>query len=206
VRELRTGVALVAHVPESWMLKRLDSETDHEQVIANNDRLAVLEVAADRPRYAEFLARVFGFEAPLEAALLVTRGLDQWLDLRDRGHVRLLRADLNVLGIRDPNALPRCRDIGLFRHPAEALGWAYVVERNTMLHGVIGDHLRGQKVGCSYLQRRSSGQRLRELGIAMARTATDPTCADRIVAAAKAAFRAQHDWYEVAEQPRQQVA
>ena len=123
MRELRTRVALVAPVPESWMLGRLSRETKHYHQSADNDRLAMLGVAADRSQYAAFLARVYGFKSPLEAALMMTDGLDQWLDMRDRGHLRLLRADLQALGVSDPNTLPRCRTIFPFRHPADALGW-----------------------------------------------------------------------------------
>jgi hypothetical protein len=47
---------------------------------------------------------------------------------------------------------------------------------------------------------------LRDLGTAMDCIARDPAAAERIVAAAKAAFRAQHSWYEIAVPPRMQVA
>lgn len=203
---------MVAVVPESWMLGRLSRETKPYHQAADNDRLSMLGAAADRGRYAAFLSRVYGFESPLEAALLLTDGLDPWLDTRDRGHLRLLRADLQALGMTDPNALPRCSTVMPFRHPADALGWVYAVERNTLLHGLIERHLRTRlgdalKVAGSYLagQQRSNGQRIRDLGNAMDRLAKDPGCGDRIVAAAKAAFRAQHNWYDVAA-PRQRVA
>src|SRR5438874_2798011 len=112
-------------MPESWMLGRLSRETKFHHQAADNDRLAMLGAAADKGRYAAFLSRVHGFEAPLEAALLMTDGLDQWVDMRDRGHLRLLRADLTALGVTDPKTLPRCATIFPFRHSAEALGWIY---------------------------------------------------------------------------------
>jgi heme oxygenase len=189
----------------------LSRETKHFHAAADNDRLAMLGLAADRAHYASFLTRVYGFEAPLEATLLMTDGLDQWLDMRDRGHLRLLRADLQALGFNDLNALSRCPTISPFRHPAEALSWIYAVERNTLLQGLIERHLRSRlsevlkAAGC-YLagQQRSNGQRIRELGTVMDRIAKDSVCAERIVVAAKAAFRTQHHWYEVAvrSQPR----
>lgn len=195
------------------MLSRLNRETGRYHQAADSDRLSMLGVAADRSHYASFLARVYGFEAPLEAALLMTDGLEQWLDLRDRGHLRLLRADLQALGIADPNQLRRCSTVFPFRHPAEALGWVYAIERNTLLHGVIERHLRSRmsevlKSAGSYLagQQRSNGQRLRDLGGAMDRIAKDPTNVERIIAGAKAAFRAQHGWYEVAVPARLHVA
>jgi heme oxygenase len=203
----------VAIVPESWMLSRLNRETRLDHQHADADRLAILGVSADPARYAALLSRVYGFEAPLEAALQMTTGLDAWIDIRDRGHLRLLRADLQSLGIADASQLRRCTAITPFSHPAEALGWIYVVERNTLQHSVIERHLRGRMpqvltAAGSYLagQQRSNGLRLRDLGRAMDRIAKEPTCADRIVSAAKAAFRVQHNWYEIAAPARRCVA
>lgn len=199
------GLHEVARVSESWMLSRLHRETQHLHAVADRDRLAILGQAADRPRYASFLARVYGFEAPVEAALVLTEGLDHWLDLRDRAHLKLLRADLKFLGVRDPNRLPRTSTVFPFRHPAEALGWVYAVERNTLLHGVIQRHLQSRmpavlKTAGTYLagQQRSNGLRFRDLGAAMDRIAKDAGCAERIVNGAYAAFDAQHRWYDVA--------
>jgi heme oxygenase len=213
LRISRTAVALVARVAESWMLSRLNRETRQYHHVADGNRLAMLSAAVDQIRYAGFLTRIYGFEAPLEAAIQMTDGLDQWLDPRDRTHPRLLRADLQMLGVSDPNQFPRCPTIFPFRHAAEALGWIYVVERNTLLHGVIERHLRARmpevlKRAGSYLsgQQRSNGLRLRDLGNAVDRIARDPECADRVVLGAKAAFRVQHSWYEVAVPRRQRVA
>jgi heme oxygenase len=195
------------------MLGRLNRETQHHHAVADNDRLAMLSASATPTLYASCLSRVHGFEAPLEAALLMTDSVEQWLDLRDRSHLKLLRSDLRALGIGDPNQLPRCSTVFPFRHPAEALGWIYVVERNTLLHGVIERGLRNfmpevLKSAGSYLSchQRSTGQRLRDLGMAMDRIAKDGMCAERIVSAARTAFRAQHGWYDVAIPPRQRVA
>lgn len=200
VRELQR----VRTVAESWMLGRLSRETKRHHHVADNDRLAVLG-AADPALYTRFLKRIYGFEAPVEAALLMTPRLEDWIDFRDRGHVRLLRADLRSLGVSDPTVLVRCSTISPFRQPAEALGWTYAVERNRMLHGVLDRHLRGRMpavIGAagSYLagQQRSNALCMRELGTAMDRIAKDSTVVERIVAAAKAAFRTQHAWYDVA--------
>jgi heme oxygenase len=201
-----------ARVANSGMLARLSRETAHYHQVADNARLAILG-AADPARYAGFLIRIYGFEAPLEAALLMTPGLDEWFDLRGRGHLRLLRADLQSLGVGDPNQLPRCSTISPFRHPAEALGWVYVAQRNTLLHGIIERQLRGPlsellKIAGSYLagQQRSNGLRLRDLGAAMDGVATSLASSDRIVAGAKAAFRAQHGWFDLAVPSRLRVA
>lgn len=195
------------------MLARLSRETKPHHLAADNDRMAMLGAGADPALYAAHLKRIYGFEAPVETALAMTAGLGDWIDLRDRGHLRLLRADLQSLGVTDPNTVPRCTAVPSFRDVAEALGWIFAVERNTLHHGTIERHLRGRmpsvlRSAGSYLagQHRSNGQRIRDLGNAMDRLAKDSTLAQRIVAAAKAAFRTQHGWYDVAVPHRTRVA
>jgi heme oxygenase len=194
------------------MLLRLGFETTVHHATADNDRLSILNAGFDLATYTAFLSRIYGFEAPLDAALAMTTGVDDLVDLRGRTRVRLLRSDLQALCASDPSTLPRCSAVFPFRQPPEALGWMYAVERNTLLHGVIERHLRVRmaetmKVAGAYLspQIKSTGARLRELGAAMDSAARSSTNADRIVAAAKAAFRCQHGWYEVAT-PSQRVA
>ena len=207
------ALAHVPLVPESWMLSRVNRETRVHHQLADNDRLALLSAGADRVKYVGMLSRIFGFEAPVEAAVTMAPGLDQLLDVRDRSSLRLLRADLQALGVFDASQLPRCTSVAPLRDAADALGWMYVVERNTLMHGMIERHLRGRmpevlKTAGSYLagQQRSNGQRLRDLGTAMDRMAKDPACAARIVSAAKTAFRIQHGWYDAALRPRVRVA
>jgi heme oxygenase len=193
------------------MLARLSRETKQHHQVADTDRLAML--GADPALYTALLKRIYGFEAPVDTALLMTSGLEEWTDLRDRGHLRLLRSDLASLGVTDPSTLPRCATVAPFRHAADALGCMYAVERNTSLHGLIDRHLRGRmpsvmKGAGSYLagRQRSNGQRIRDLGTAMDRLAKDPAIAERIATTAKAAFRAQHAWYDVAISQRSRVA
>jgi heme oxygenase len=195
------------------MLARLSRETKQHHHVADNDRMALLGASAQPALYASFLTRIYGFEAPVEAALLLTNGLEHWVDMRDRTHLRLLRADLCSLGVTDPGSVERCSTVFPFRHPAEALGWMYVVERNVLLHGVIERHLRVRmpdvlKAAGSYLvgQQRSNGLRLRDLGTAMDRIAKDAAGGERIVASAKAAFRMQHAWYDIVVPQRTRVA
>jgi heme oxygenase len=114
----------------------------------------------------------------------------------------LLVDDLSRLGIASTTALPRYQ-LPVFPDVAEALAWIYVVERNTLLHGVIHRHLAHRlpevSVGGSYLAcyDRAAGVRWRELGAALDRVACTTQIADRIVAAANHAFRAQRQWYDV---------
>ena len=195
------------------MFARLSRETKQHHALADNYRLTMFGGGTDLACYTAFLKLIYGFEAPVESALQMTTGLDEWIDFRGRGQLRLLRSDLQALGVVDPSSVQRCSTVFPFRHAAEALGWMYVIERNTLLHGVIERHLRGRlpevlRAAGSYLAglQRSSGLRLRDLGGAMDIVSTDASTAERIVLAAKAAFRAQHGWYDRAVPPRVRVA
>ena len=194
------------------MLARLQRETKTCHAAADEDRLAILASAPTLAMYRQFLARIHGFEAPVEVALVRTPDVDDWIDVRGRTQLRLLRADLAALGILDPARLPRCTSVPALAEPAAALGWAYVLERNARLHGVIERHLRAalpepMKHAGSYLggQARSAGLRWRELGDTLDRLARTLHLADAIVNAARAAFRVQHGWYTLAA-PSQRVA
>ncbi len=196
------------------MLARLKRETVASHRAADDDRMSIMVAAATPATYLAFLSRIYGFEAPVESALAMASGLDEWLDVRGRTQIKLLRADLAALGVLDPAKLPRCTSVAPFRNAAFALlGWLYVVERNTLLHGVIERHLRSRlprelQLAGSYLasRERSAGARWRELGDAMDRVAKAPRIADHIVAAARAAFRGQHGWYQLAIPRREHVA
>src|SRR4051794_33026662 len=114
-------------MPMSWMLTRLKRNAQAEHVAANIDRLALLHVHASPVSYRDYLVKIFGFEAPVEAALATTPGLEGLIDLGARSHLKLLRADLAELGIAKPDDLPQCRAVPRFVTLAEALGWTYVI-------------------------------------------------------------------------------
>jgi heme oxygenase len=198
-------------MPESVTLMRLKRDTAPYHASADHDRIAMMRASADATTYARFLSRIWGFEAAIEAFLARTPDLADVVDLRARTHIRLLRADLTALGIVDPSALPRWSIPFPFRYSVEALGWMYVIERNTLLHGTIEHHLRARlpeqmRIAGSYLsgQVKTTGIRLRELGVAMDSVIKSRELSDRIVMAARYAFRYQHGWYDVAV--RQRVA
>ena len=183
------------------MLQRLHRETALHHRDANLHRLSIVNAAAtSETSYRDYLLGIHGFEAPVEAAI-ATSELAGLLDVSARDHIGRLREDLRALGVRDL-ARPRCAGILPFHHAAEALGWAYVLERHTILHGVVERHLAyrlpellagaGRYLGAPA---RSASQRWGELGLAMDRVARRPSAADRIVAAAHAAFRAQRSWF-----------
>lgn len=191
----------------SWMLARLKRETALLQTVADADRMAVIR-AATRERYRDYLVRIFGFEAPVEATLVMTPGLDEVMDLRSRAHVRLLKADLRALGVANPSELPQCRPIYPFRTVAEALGWIYSIEHNALVHGQVLRHLERQlprevAIAGAYLSggERALGARLRELGEALDGFARDTDTIAQIVEAARKGFRRQHGWFAQAVPP-----
>jgi heme oxygenase len=198
-------------MPSSWMLARLQQETEAFHATADAHRLAMLSAPTTVGQYRAWLSRIYGFEAAVEAALVMTPGIDAVLDVRGRCQMRLLRADLVSLGA-DPAALPRHVPI-VIRDVADALGWIYVLERGSQLHGLVERHLRGCmpatiRTGGSYLamQERSAGTRWRELGEAMDAVGSPARAAERICTASKLAFRHQRDWLEMVVPESLQVA
>ena len=185
----------------SWMVARLKRETRGHHASADGDRLRLLPARSTLTSYRDALVRIYGFEAPVETAMSVTGDLAGIIDLEARLKLRHLKAALTGLGIPDPPTVPRYR-VMPFRGAAEALGWLYVTERNTLLHSVIHRHLSARIPdvlgrGGAYLAyyERASLAKWLELGIALDRVGADAEMAERIVNAANTAFTAQREWY-----------
>lgn len=199
-----TKVANVQSAPSSppAMLVRLGLETSTHHASADEDRLALLDVATV-DRYRAFLARIHGFESVVEEALGRMHGLDRDL-LAPRLKTKLLRADLAALGASTDEIvrLPRCSNVHL-RSVPQAMGWLFVLERHTLLAGVIvrqlerrlGDQVRGA-TGYLNAYGQEPGRRLRALGDALGACARGYS-ATAIVAAANECFRVQRQWYAV---------
>ena len=185
----------------SWMLGRLKQETQALRASADEWRLEPLRTKPTTASYASYLSRVYGFEAPIEAALAATRELEQLVDLRWRPHVRLLKSDLMALGIVDATRLP-ATSMPHFSTMTEALGWLYVIEQNAILHAELHRHFARwipatiASAGC-YLAGvdRVAGARLADLGTVLDAHATRPEIAGTIVDAASTAFRRQRLWF-----------
>lgn len=180
------------------MLSRLKRETQSLHHAANADRLQPI---ADVVGYARYLERIWGFEAPVEAAFARTTGLGEVVDLRGRTQIKLLRADLAAVGMRMPSSLPCCRNIPALSI-ADALGWMYAVEHNALHHAALKKQLAKRMpsmiaTASSYLSggERSAAARQAELGIALDAFARDSPLVERIVEAAKLAFSFQRQWY-----------
>jgi len=167
------------------------------------DLLVPAVTAAD---YRRQLAHVYGFEAPLEAALAATPLLGSTAELQRRARSGLLAQDLLALQYTPAQlaALPQCR-IASFRGVAEALAWMYVMERSTSLHSPVQRHLTSRMPelasACSYLT--TSGRlvtsRWDELGLMLDTVARSSQIHEQILAATQDAFRCAIDWFHGAD-------
>lgn len=193
----------------SWMLARLKRETQDQLAMATADRLSPLTMLPTATSYRAYLARIHGFEAPVESAFVRTPRLDELVELRGRSQLRLLRADLQALGALEPALLPAYRGVPRFAAPSEALAWMYAIEQNGLVHGQVHRHLarhlpRELQLAGAYLDAgtRARGARLQVLGAALDGCARDPVVAQQIVDAARLAFRRQHQWFAAAGAPQ----
>jgi heme oxygenase len=194
----KAPVAIASAPP--WMLVRLALETANHQQHADEERLAALEIAGVAD-YRAFLVRVFGFEASVEDALARVTDIEPSF-VRDRAKTARLQQDLRALGMspEDIATLPRAATLTI-RSAAQALGWLFVIERHTLLHGLLRRHVErtlgdAAHNATTYFQAYGGtpGARFRELGTALCAYAhTYPPAT--IVAAATEAFRSQRHWY-----------
>jgi len=127
----------------SRMLTRLNLETRAHHPEADYPWLELVSLQASRAQYIDQLVATYGFEAPVEAALVLTPHLADVMVLRQRARSGLIVEDLLTLGFSPAKIarLPQCRRIAPFRDAAEALGWIYVLERSTLLHDTVRSHL-----------------------------------------------------------------
>ncbi|MBA3394341.1 MAG: biliverdin-producing heme oxygenase [Deltaproteobacteria bacterium] len=203
----RPAAALAAARPgmmpaaPSWILIRLALETRRHHGVADAQRLVLLE-GATPTSYQDFLGLVLGFESAYERAL-VAADVDPKL-VRQRVKSSRIRHDLIALGASEADLaeLPTCV-IPVFRTAAEALGWVYVIERNTLLHGLLRRHLatvlpEEMERASSYLAAYGDtpGEHYRELSTALEDAAREAITPGEIVIAAHAAFEAQRLWFE----------
>ncbi|MDB4959744.1 MAG: bacteriophytochrome heme oxygenase [Myxococcales bacterium] len=185
------------------MLARLKQETRCHHAAADTERLSPLASPTSVAGYITYLARIYGFEAPLEAGLARTPGLGLLVDapMRERSH--LLTKDLRTLGFSPAriSGLARCTTIAPFPGSPEALGWMYVIERNVVLNAIVRRHLVRRmpeeiELAGAYLSSFDGlgSQRWRELGIALDEVGKSTTQVERVIDAAHTAFRSQHAW------------
>jgi heme oxygenase (biliverdin-IX-beta and delta-forming) len=186
----------------SAMLLRLNTETRGEHSRADQPWLALLDADVTRARYLDHLVAIYGFEAPFEAAVALTHGVAERVQLRQRARSGLIVQDLLALGLTPSQIarLPQCQLDMPFRDPAEALGWMYVVERATLLHDAVRRYLEDRlevSGACGYLSAYDgvAGARWQDLGRALDEVAAAPPAPDQIVAATRSAFACHRHWF-----------
>lgn len=181
------------------MLGRLHEETWCHHGDAEADRLVILEHPT-QARYCDYLGELYGFEAPIESAYALTRGLTALFDLRRRTRAGLLAADLLDLGVTPSRLalLPMYAAVTRFEGIPEALGWMYALERSARNRSFLYRRLLRLlpvELSCANRYLSSSDTAWDELGDAIDHFATSRPVRDRIIAAAHQAFEAQHAWF-----------
>ncbi len=176
----------------------LESRVYHADVEA--PWLAIFD-DAEVSRYAKQLVRVYGFEAPLEAALAYTPHLPSLIDLRQSAMSGLVAQDLLVLGLT-PSQVSTVPELMIapFESVAEGLGWLYALERSRVIHATVRARLATTfpelDRACSYLDvsNELAAARWARLGELIERIARTPAIEHRILTAAHDAFRELIAW------------
>jgi heme oxygenase len=182
------------------MLMRLALETRAHHAAADANRLAVMEESA-LDAYRAYLTLIYGFEAAVEHALMRTPGFDPRV-LRARTKAGRLVQDLIALGATEPDVsrTPRCV-VRPFHSAAEGYGWLYVIDRNTLLFGLIRRHLMQHlrlRHALAYLScyGDTPGGMFRDLGELINKEAErGREAVAEIVGAANRAFWSQRAWF-----------
>lgn len=175
----------------SWMLAQLEFATRAHHVAADAGRITLLSGAVTRERYEEYLAKVFQFEAPIEARWQKIIGLESVIELKPRLRAGFLISDLSALGLRIEST-PVAELVGV----EQALGWMYVVERGRRMNALLYRHLvrrlpQQMAVAGNYLNASSPcGERWQGLGAALDKFANNHAIVEQIINAAHRAFRA----------------
>jgi heme oxygenase len=185
----------------SRTLIRLNIATRAHHAAADAPWLDLLVPIVGKREYTAHLIKVYGFEAPLEAAFRYTPGLSALIDLRARMRIGLLAQDLLRLGMTASQIAQLPQRFETFTSIGEALGWMYVIERSTLLHGGVRRYLTTQlpevASATGYLSAYDGSATVRwsELGDAVDTLAETPALTQLCVRAAHQAFRAQREWF-----------
>jgi heme oxygenase len=182
------------------LIDRLTEETRALQAELDSE-VEQLLVTSTADTYRRYLTRMYGFVSPLERSLADTAGLSDVVDTRRLRKHLLLEHDLHTLQVRDLNALPQCMSIPWFDSVHQALGWCYLVERSTLAHPNLFRHLAAEIPGevafaSSYLKCYfgAVGEMWRSFGEDLEAATKIPHDEDRVIDAAKAAFRHYRRW------------
>jgi heme oxygenase len=189
----------------SRTLIRLNLATRQYHTRADAGWLDLRRPSVVKQDYVEQLIKVYGFEAPLESALRYTPGVQPLVDLRARMRAGLIVQDLVRLGLGPGRiaALPQ-RFIS-FATASEALGWMYVVERATLIHGSVRRYLMVRipeaSRASSYLAAYDgvAAARWSNFGSALDAVAQSPDVENQVLRAANQGFAALCAWLAVSQ-------
>jgi len=187
--------------PLSRTLIQLNLATRERHPTADGLWLELMVPGVRKSDYIRQLIMVYGFEAPLEAALRYTPGLNALVDLRAHSRAGLLVQDLMRLGIGPSRIAGLAQRFTTFSSPAEALGWMYVVERATLLHGSVRRFLNARLMelssASSYLSAYDgvTGDRWSDLGGALDAVAATPAGKRQLLRAADLGYEALAQWF-----------
>jgi heme oxygenase len=185
----------------SRTLIQLNLATREHHVAADAPWLELTVPSVGKREYVEHLVAVYGFEAPLEAALRYTPGLTALVDLRPRIRTGLLVQDLMRLGLGPGRIAALPQRFITFSTAAEALGWMYVAERATLVHGAVRRSLTRRLPelagATSYLSAYDdvAGDRWSDLGDALEAVSHAPAARQPLVRAARQGFLALCEWF-----------
>lgn len=153
--------------------------------------------------YRQYLARMYGFHAEIERALMASPLVAVVPDAAMRNHkAALLAHDLIALGVspRELAQLPRMTLAASFALP-EALGWTYVVESVTLSGKQLARHLARQipaeiEHASAYLgcYGDEAPERWRAFGAALDGCEPAMRDGDRVIAAARQGFLELRAW------------
>lgn len=188
----------------STLLVRLNVETASFHADADEPWRALFDPSRGTTRldYVHHLVQRYGFDGPLEAALAYTPQLEQLLAVHQRFRAGRIAQDLLSLGAT-PAEIANLRQcmIAPFATASEAIGWLYVHQRCTLLF----DQARAELLvklpelafATSYLRCTEGrvGVAWADLGQAFDTVAQTAAFTERVIAAAKEAFRTMIDWH-----------
>lgn len=181
------------------MLARLDVETRPYHASADGVWRDLTDGSATPAMYMHHLVRVYGFEAPLEAALAYTPGLSHQIEVRSRVRSGFIVRDLLELGISAAQIaeLPQCM-IAPFASVTEALGWMYVSERAALRHDAVRRHLVAQYpqlAGATTYLAAASDERWKEFAGALEPYVRTRAQQRQVLSGAQDAFRCVIEWF-----------
>ena len=184
------------------IIDRLLGETHDLDVQTGEEARAVL--AGSEDTYRQWLARTYGFVAPLEAALSDVSELSDFVDSRRFRKHELLRRDLEALSAH-AYGLATCTKMPVFEGVQDALGWAFVIERAALGHNVLFRGLatslpREAAFASSYLKCYfgAIGEMWRGFVESLELASAQPHHAERLIAAAKRAVDCYCEWSRAA--------